>query len=80
MPKTTATLLIRVEQGTTVKDIDDAFRSLGYLCIDNKIVKDNQNDGRWIILTEVVSQKDIEPEDLLAEMRKKDFVKTIEIH
>ena len=79
-PKTTANLLLRVEKGTSIKDIDDAFRSLGYLCLDVKLINDNENDGKWIILTEVVSQKDIEPEHLLSEMRKKDFIQTIEIH
>lgn len=79
-PKTTASLLIRVEKGTSIRDIDDAFRSLGYLCLDVRLIKDNDNDGRWIILTEVVSQKDIEPEHLLSEMRKKDFIQTIELH
>ena len=80
MPRTHASLLIRVEQGTSIRDLDDAFKSLGYLCLDNKIIKDNDNDGRWIIMTEVVSQKDIEPEQLLRELRKMDFIKTIEIH
>ena len=79
-PKTTASLLIRVEKGTSIRDIDDAFKSLGYLCLDVRLIKDNDNDGRWIILTEVVSQKDIEPEHLLSEMRKKDFIQTIELH
>lgn len=80
IPKTSATLLLRVEKGTSIKDIDVAFRSLGYSCLENKIVKDHEDDNRWIILSEVVSQKDIEPEHLLSEMRKKEFVKTIEIH
>lgn len=80
MPRTTANLLIRVERGTSIRDLDDAFKSLGYLCLDNKIVRDSENDDRWIIMSEVVSQKDIEPEELLIELRKKDFIKTIEIH
>jgi len=80
IPKTNATLLIRVSQGTSIRDLDDAFKSLGYLCLDNKIVKDQENDAGWIILSEIVSQKDIEPEQLLEEMRKKEFIKTIEIH
>ena len=78
--KTSATLLIRVEKGASIKDIDSAFRSLGYSCLDNRIVKDNEDENGWIILSEVVSQKDIEPEQLLEEMRKKDFIKTVEIH
>ena len=79
MPRTTANLLIRVEQGTSIRDLDDAFKDLGYLCMDNKIVEDADNKG-WIILSEVVSQKDVEPEQLIKELRKKDFIKTVEIH
>ena len=79
MPRTTANLLLRVEKGTSIRDLDDAFKDLGYLCMDNKIVKDNDNEG-WIIMSEVVSQKDVEPEQLLEELQKKDFIKTIEIH
>ena len=79
MPRTTANLLIRVEQGTSIRDLDDAFKDLGYLCMDNKIVEDPDNKG-WIILSEVVSQKDVEPEQLIKELRKKDFIKTVEIH
>ncbi len=80
IPKTTANLLIRVEQGTSTRDIDDAFRSLGLVCQDNKIVKDRDNDNGWIILSEVVSQKDIEFEQVLEEMRKKDFIKSIHVN
>lgn len=79
MPRTTANLLLRVEKGTSIRNLDDAFKDLGYLCMDNKIVKDNDNEG-WIIMSEVVSQKDVEPEQLLEELQKKDFIKTIEIH
>ena len=79
MPRTTANLLLRVEKGTSIRDLDDAFKELGYLCMDNKIVKDKDNEG-WIIMSEVVSQKDVEPEQLLEELQKKDFIKTIEIH
>lgn len=79
MPRTTANLLLRVEKGTSIRDLDDAFKDLGYLCMDNKIVKDSDNEG-WIIMSEVVSQKDVEPEQLLEELQKKDFIKTIEIH
>ena len=79
-PKTTATLLIRIEKGTSILDLDDAFKSLGYTVLDNKIIKDDEDNNRWIILSEVVSSKDIESEHLLSEMRKKDFIKSIEIH
>ena len=79
MPRTTANLLLRVEKGTSIRDLDDAFKDLGYLCMDNKIVKDSDNEG-WIIMSEVVSQKDVEPEQLLEELQNKDFIKTIEIH
>ena len=79
MPRTTANLLLRVEKGTSIRNLDDAFKDLGYLCMDNKIVEDPDNKG-WIILSEVVSQKDVEPEQLIEELRKKDFIKTVEIH
>ena len=80
MPRTTANLLLRVEKDTSIKDLDDAFKELGYLCMDNKILNDTQNDRGWIIMSEVVSQKDIEPAQLLEELQKKDFIKTVEIH
>ena len=80
IPRTTANLSLRVEKGTSIRDLDDAFKALGYLCMDNKIVKDSENDNSWIIISEVVSQKDIEPEQLMEELRKKDFIKTIDIH
>lgn len=80
IPRTTANLLIRVEQGTSTRDIDDAFRSLGLVCQDNKIIKDHDNKNSWIILSEVVSQKDIEFQQVLEEMRKKDFIKTIDVN
>lgn len=79
MPRTTANLLLRVEKGTSIKDLDDVFKSLDYLCMDNKIIKDEDNEG-WIIMSEVVSQKDVEPEKLIEELQKKDFIKNIEIH
>ena len=80
MPRTTANLLLKVERGTSIRDLDDAFKELGYLCLDNKLIKDNDNEEGWIIMSEVVSQKDVEPEHLLIELQKKDFIKSIEIH
>lgn len=78
-PRTTIQLLVKTTKDASIKDVTDAFKKVGYNCVDVRMAKDPEDSGKWVLYMEVTTLKDVEPALLLKEMREVPYITHIEI-